>query len=120
MVRYQRTLHVQFDQLGVEAVGVHAQPRHRDRQPEPPRAGASGIEEQHAGAMLDVYEHYRLEPGHPLFALDNVILTPHLAAVTQESRARASVAAADEMLRILRGERPRNLVNPEVLKKALT
>jgi D-3-phosphoglycerate dehydrogenase / 2-oxoglutarate reductase len=73
-----------------------------------------------AGAMLDVYEHYRLEPGHPLFALDNVILTPHLAAVTRESRARASVAAADEMLRILRGERPRNLVNPEVLKKALT
>ncbi|HEU4353324.1 MAG TPA: NAD(P)-dependent oxidoreductase [Burkholderiales bacterium] len=73
-----------------------------------------------AGAMLDVYEHYRLEPGHPLFALDNVILTPHLAAVTQESRARASVAAADEMLRILRGERPRNLVNPQVLKKELT
>jgi len=70
-----------------------------------------------AGAMLDVYEHYRLEPGHPLFTLDNVILTPHLAAVTQESRARAGVAAADEMLRILRGERPRNLVNPEVLKK---
>jgi D-3-phosphoglycerate dehydrogenase len=68
-----------------------------------------------AGAMLDVYEHYRLEPGHPLRALDNVILTPHLAAVTQESRARASVAAADEMLRMLRGERPRNLVNPEVL-----
>jgi D-3-phosphoglycerate dehydrogenase len=73
-----------------------------------------------AGAMLDVYEHYRLEPGHPLFALDNVILTPHLAAVTRESRARASVAAADEMLRILRGERPRNLVNPEVSRKELT
>jgi D-3-phosphoglycerate dehydrogenase len=73
-----------------------------------------------AGAMLDVYEHYRLAPGHPLFMLDNVILTPHLAAVTRESRARASIAAADEMLRILRGERPRNLVNPEVLKKELT
>ena len=70
-----------------------------------------------AGAMLDVYEHYRLEPGHPLFSLDNVILTPHLAAVTQESRARAGVAAADEMLRILRGDRPRNLVNPEVLNE---
>ena len=74
--------------------------------------------ERIAGAMLDVYEHYRLEPGHPLFALDNVILTPHLAAVTKESRARASVAAADEMLRILRGERPRNLVNPEVSGKS--
>ena len=73
-----------------------------------------------AGAMLDVYEHYRLEPGHALFSLDNVILTPHLAAVTQEARARAGVAAADEMLHILRGQRPRNLVNPEVLKKELT
>jgi D-3-phosphoglycerate dehydrogenase / 2-oxoglutarate reductase len=73
-----------------------------------------------AGAMLDVYEHYRLEPGHALFSLDNVILTPHLAAVTQEARGRAGVAAADEMLRILRGERPRNLVNPEVLKEKLT
>jgi D-3-phosphoglycerate dehydrogenase len=69
-------------------------------------------EKRIAGAMLDVYEHYRLEPGHALFELDNVILTPHLAGVTQESRARASVAAADEMLRILRGERPRNPVTP--------
>jgi D-3-phosphoglycerate dehydrogenase len=77
-------------------------------------------EKRIAGAMLDVYEHYRIEPGHPLFALDNVILTPHCAAVTKESRARASVAAADEMLRILRGERPRNLVNPEVLRKEVT
>jgi D-3-phosphoglycerate dehydrogenase len=74
-------------------------------------------EKRIAGAMLDVYEHYRLAPGHPLFALDNVILTPHLAAVTKESRARASVAAADEMLRILAGERPRNLVNPEAWDK---
>jgi D-3-phosphoglycerate dehydrogenase len=67
-----------------------------------------------AGAMLDVYEHYRLAPGHALLSMDNVILTPHLAAVTRESRARASVAAAEEMLRMLAGERPRNLVNPEV------
>ena len=66
-----------------------------------------------AGAMLDVYEHYRLEPGHPLLSLDNVVLTPHLAGMTQESRARMSVAAAEEVLRMLRGERPRNFVNPQ-------
>jgi D-3-phosphoglycerate dehydrogenase len=66
-----------------------------------------------AGAMLDVYEHYRIAPGHPLFALDNVILTPHLAGSTRESRARAAVRAADETLRMLAGEQPRNLVNPE-------
>jgi D-3-phosphoglycerate dehydrogenase len=66
-----------------------------------------------AGAMLDVYEHYRISPGHPLFALNNVILTPHLAGSTHESRARARVRAADETLRMLAGERPVNLVNPE-------
>jgi D-3-phosphoglycerate dehydrogenase / 2-oxoglutarate reductase len=67
-----------------------------------------------AGAMLDVYEHYRLEPGHPLLSLDNAVLTPHLSGMTQESRARMSVAAAEEMLRMLAGTRPKNLVNPEV------
>jgi D-3-phosphoglycerate dehydrogenase len=66
-----------------------------------------------AGAMLDVYEHYRIAPGHPLFGLDNVILTPHLAGSTRESRARASVRAADETLRMLAGEKPVNFVNPE-------
>jgi D-3-phosphoglycerate dehydrogenase len=66
-----------------------------------------------AGAMLDVYEHYRLEPGHPLFSLDNVILTPHLSGMTQESRARMGLAAAEEMLRMLAGEKPRNFVNPQ-------
>jgi D-3-phosphoglycerate dehydrogenase len=66
-----------------------------------------------AGAMLDVYEHYRLPPGHPLFSLDNAVLTPHLAGMTRESRARMSVAAAEEVLRMLAGERPKNFVNPE-------
>ena len=70
-----------------------------------------------AGAMLDVYEQYRLSPDSPLFGLDNVILTPHLAAVTRESRARASVAAAEEMLRMLAGEAPRSFVNPEVARR---
>jgi D-3-phosphoglycerate dehydrogenase len=66
-----------------------------------------------AGAMLDVYESYQITPGHPLFGLDNVILTPHLAGGTHASRARASVAAAKEMLRMLAGERPVNLVQPQ-------
>ena len=68
-----------------------------------------------AGAMLDVYENYRLSPGHPLLALDNAVLTPHLSGMTVESRSRMSAAAAEEMLRMLAGERPRNLVNPEAL-----
>jgi D-3-phosphoglycerate dehydrogenase len=70
-----------------------------------------------AGAMLDVYEHYRLEPGHPLLALDNAILTPHLSGMTQESRRRMGTAAAEETLRMLAGERPKNFVNPEAWEK---
>ena len=70
-----------------------------------------------AGAMLDVYEHFRLTPGHELFALDNVILTPHLAGTTIECNARMAIEAAKEMLRMLAGERPENLVNPECLDK---
>jgi len=69
-----------------------------------------------AGAMLDVYEHYRLEPGHPLLSLENAVLTPHLAGMTQESRRRMGAAAAEETLRMLAGEKPKNFVNPEVWK----
>ena len=68
-------------------------------------------EKRIAGAMLDVYEHYRLEPGHPLLSLDNALLTPHLAGMTIESRARMSVAAAEEMLLMLSGKPPKNWVN---------
>ena len=74
-------------------------------------------EKRIAGAMLDVYEHYRLEPGHPLFALENAVLTPHLAGMTQESRKRMGAAAAEETLRMLAGEAPKNFVNPEVWEK---
>ena len=68
-------------------------------------------EKRIAGAMLDVYEHYRLPPGHPLLSLDNAILTPHLAGMSVESRARMSVAAAEEMLLMLSGKPPKNWVN---------
>jgi D-3-phosphoglycerate dehydrogenase len=70
-----------------------------------------------AGAMLDVYEHYRLEPGHPLLALENAVLTPHLAGMTEESRRRMGRAAAEETLRMLAGAQPSHFVNPEVWEK---
>lgn len=66
-----------------------------------------------SGAMLDVYEHYRLEADNPLRALPNVVLTPHLAGSTRESREYSSRLAAEETLRMLAGEAPLNFVNPE-------
>ncbi len=75
-------------------------------------------EKRIAGAMLDVYEHYRLAPGHPLLSLENAVLTPHLSGMTQESRKRMGTAAAEDTLRMLAGERPRNFVNPEVWERS--
>lgn len=66
-----------------------------------------------AGAMLDVYEHYRLEVDHPLLTLKNATLTPHLAGSTRESRERSGVIAAQEALRMLAGQAPHSFVNPE-------
>lgn len=66
-----------------------------------------------AGAMLDVYEHYRLDADNPLRTLPNAVLTPHLAGSTRESRERAGRIAAEDTLRMLAGEEPIGIVNPE-------
>jgi D-3-phosphoglycerate dehydrogenase len=66
------------------------------------------------GAGLDVFEQQPLAPGDPLFELDNVVLTPHLAGLSVESMRRMSVIAAEDTLRILAGEKPVNFFNPEV------
>jgi D-3-phosphoglycerate dehydrogenase / 2-oxoglutarate reductase len=65
------------------------------------------------GAALDVYAHQPLAPGHPLRNLPNVILSPHVAGLSQESARLMSRVAAEEVVRVLRGERPLNLINPE-------
>jgi phosphoglycerate dehydrogenase-like enzyme len=49
-----------------------------------------------------------------LFNLDNVVCASHVAGVTREASRQASRKVTTEMLRVLRGERPDVLVNPEV------
>jgi D-3-phosphoglycerate dehydrogenase / 2-oxoglutarate reductase len=65
-----------------------------------------------AGAALDVFETQPLPADHPFFAMPNVVLTPHMAGITDESMARMGAGAAAEALRVLAGELPANLVNP--------
>jgi D-3-phosphoglycerate dehydrogenase len=67
----------------------------------------------HVADIADARAERGLDPGHPLLSLDNAILTPHLAGMTVESRARMSVAAAEEMLLMLSGKPPKNWVNPK-------
>ncbi len=70
-----------------------------------------------AGAALDVFENQPLDPTDPLFHMDNVILTPHMAGVTSDSLERLGVAAVEETLRILQGETPINFINPDALER---
>lgn len=67
-----------------------------------------------AGAALDVFDTQPLPASSPLWALDNVILTPHMAGITADSMLRMGNTAADETLRILNGDLPLNFCNPEV------
>lgn len=73
------------------------------------RAGRLG------GAGLDVVVDEPLRVDHPLVGLPNVILTPHTAGVTEEAMMRMATHAAEEVLRVLRGEWPMFPVNPDVL-----
>jgi len=71
------------------------------------------------GAVLDVFEHQPLARDHPFLALDNVILTPHAAGITEESMKNMSKGAAEEAVRLLAFEKPRNFRNPEVWERHL-
>jgi D-3-phosphoglycerate dehydrogenase / 2-oxoglutarate reductase len=72
---------------------------------------------QIAGAALDVFDVQPLPADSILFGCPNLLLTPHAAAITASSSRAMSVGAAEEMVRILRGERPLNLVNPDSMAK---
>jgi D-3-phosphoglycerate dehydrogenase len=65
-----------------------------------------------AGAGVDVWNEEPPPPSHPLLALDNVIATHHTAGITHDSRDNMRDWNAEQVLGILRGERPPRLVNP--------
>jgi D-3-phosphoglycerate dehydrogenase / 2-oxoglutarate reductase len=67
-------------------------------------------EKRIAGAALDVREQEPPGPG-PLAAMDNVILTPHIAAFTREGQERVVNAVCGDVARVLRGEPARNFAN---------
>jgi len=70
-----------------------------------------------AGAALDVLVK---EPpdreAHPLIDHPKVIINPHIAWMSMDALEDLQVKSAEEVVRVFRGEKPRNIVNPEVLK----
>ena len=67
------------------------------------------------GAGLDVYEHEPdIEP--ELLDMNNVVIVPHIASATMETRTNMGIIAAKNIIKVLMGEKPDNCVNTEVLK----
>ena len=79
------------------------------------RALASG---HLAGAGLDVLGTAPPPADHPLLGLENVIITPHTAFFSQASTIELERRTAAEAVRVLNGEMPEHLVNPEVLGRS--
>jgi phosphoglycerate dehydrogenase-like enzyme len=66
------------------------------------------------GAGLDVTDPEPLPPDHPLLHREQVVVTPHVASATVVGKQRMVDMAVEQVLMVLRGERPPNVVNPEV------
>lgn len=68
-----------------------------------------------AGAGLDVFEDEpKFNPG--FLELDNVALTPHIGSSSRATRMAMAMTAADNLIAALSGQRPPNLLNPDVLR----
>jgi D-3-phosphoglycerate dehydrogenase len=71
---------------------------------------------QLSGAAIDVFDSQPLPADHPFLALPNVILTPHMAGITEESMLRMGEGVVSEVRRLADGALPLNLVNPDAVE----
>ena len=74
-------------------------------------------EKKLAGAGLDVMEIEPTQPDNPLHTMDNVVLMPHSASVSDWSDVERRRRVGQEVAAVLQGRMPRNVVNKEVLQK---
>jgi glyoxylate reductase len=65
-----------------------------------------------AAAGLDVTDPEPLPPDHPLLALENAVVTPHIGSASRSAREAMAAMAVDNLLAALRGERMPHLANP--------
>ncbi|VTU45694.1 hydroxyacid dehydrogenase [Variovorax sp. PBL-E5] len=73
-----------------------------------------------AGAALDVYEDEPLSSTTPLFALPNLLLSPHIAGLSGDALYQLAHSAVRQVLDALSARRPAHLVNPNVWDEART
>ncbi len=70
-----------------------------------------------AGAAVDVFAQEPPSKSHPFFELENILVTPHMAAMTDGALMRMAQDVATGVKSVLQGHRPQHLVNPEIYSK---
>lgn len=73
---------------------------------------------QIAAAGLDVFEPEPIPANHPLLSMDNVVIAPHIASASKQTRLRMAMMATDNLIAGLQGNRLPFCVNPEVYEKS--
>jgi D-3-phosphoglycerate dehydrogenase len=68
-----------------------------------------------AGAGVDVFESEPPSEENKLLKLENIILTPHIGANTKEAQIRAGTICAEQIIKVLKGEKPDFCVNKHLL-----
>jgi D-3-phosphoglycerate dehydrogenase len=68
-------------------------------------------------AGLDHFVGEHLPPDHPLTTFPNVVLTPHIGGATYDTEVNHTQTIAEDLCRLRAGATPRNIVNPDVLKR---
>ena len=68
-----------------------------------------------AGAGIDVFEKEPIDKDNPILKLDNIVITPHIASASIDTRTNMAVLAATNLIDVLEGRVPTNLVNPDVV-----
>ncbi len=74
-------------------------------------------EEWIAGAASDVFSQEPPDPDNPLLKIENIILSPHMAALTKECVIRMATGVAQGVLDVLRGNKAKYIANLDLLKK---
>ncbi len=70
-----------------------------------------------AGAASDVFSQEPPDPDNPLLKIENVILSPHMAALTKECVIRMATGAAQGVLDVLKGNKAKYIANLDLLQK---
>ncbi|WP_183187239.1 2-hydroxyacid dehydrogenase [Anoxybacteroides rupiense] len=73
------------------------------------------VQQEIAGAGLDVFTKEPIDPSHPLLSLKNVVALPHIGSASVETRCNMMELCCQNILAVLKGETPKTLVNKEWL-----